>query len=152
MTKTDVICENLPTKLCSFAVASSGKRCVLENYKNAQGKTDYTCKTSEVVVEKLSGYIETNQCMNACGVHREFIGISSEAFLSSEFTARLCSSACYQNCPNIVDLFFNLAVGEGISLPALCQNQKENHRAILEILSNGGATPDPVAAPAPSSF
>ncbi|KAL0354967.1 UNVERIFIED_CONTAM: hypothetical protein Sradi_3943600 [Sesamum radiatum] len=142
--KADVICENLPINLCSFAIASSGKRCVLENHKNGQEKT---CKTSEVVVEKLSGYIETDQCVKACGVCRESVEISSDAFLSSEFTAHLCSPACYHNCPNIVNLFFNLAAGEGVSLPALCKNQEEKHREMLAILSSGGVNPGPVAAP-----
>ncbi|KAL0375282.1 UNVERIFIED_CONTAM: hypothetical protein Sradi_3443900 [Sesamum radiatum] len=152
----EVICENLPTNLCSFAVASSGKRCMLENHKNTQGKTDGTCKTSEVVVEKLSGHIESDQCVKACGVHRESAELSSDVFLSSEFTARLCSPACYQNCHNIVEFFVNLAAGEGVSLPTLCQDQKENHRAMLAILSSGDATLGPVAAPhaapAPASF
>ncbi|XP_011073214.1 uncharacterized protein LOC105158237 [Sesamum indicum] len=143
-TLADVICENLPTNLCSFAIASSGKRCVLENCKNAQEKK---CKTSEVVVDKLSGYIETDQCVKACGVCRESVGISSDTFLSSEFTARLCSPACYHNCPNIIDLFFNLAAGEGVSLPALCKNQEEKHREMLAILSSGDVIPGPVAAP-----
>ncbi|KAL0354966.1 UNVERIFIED_CONTAM: hypothetical protein Sradi_3943500 [Sesamum radiatum] len=142
--EADVICENLPTNLCSFAIASSGKRCVLENHKNAQEKT---CKTSEVVVEKLFGYIETDQCVKACGVCRDSVEVSSDAFLSSEFTAHLCSPACYHNCPNIVDLFFNLAAGEGVSLPALCKNQEEKHREMLTILSSGGVNPGPVAAP-----
>ncbi|KAL2242824.1 UNVERIFIED_CONTAM: hypothetical protein Sindi_0400400, partial [Sesamum indicum] len=147
----DVICENLPTNLCSFAIASSGKRCVLENCKNAQEKK---CKTSEVVVEKLSGYIETDQCVNACGVCRESVGISSDAFLSSKFTAHLCSPACFHNCPNIVDLFVNLAAGEGVSLSTLCKNQEEIHRSMLAILSHGDVTPGPVAAPhaAPTSL
>ncbi|KAL0415512.1 UNVERIFIED_CONTAM: hypothetical protein Slati_3383100 [Sesamum latifolium] len=150
-TLAHVICENLPTNLCSFAIASSGKRCVLEKCKNTQGKT---CRTSEVVVEKLSGYIETDQCVKACGVCRESVGISSDAFLSSEFTAHLCSPACHQNCPNIIDLFFNLAASEGVSLPTLCKNQEENHQALLAILSRGGVTPGPVAAPlvAPTSL
>ncbi|KAL0441794.1 UNVERIFIED_CONTAM: hypothetical protein Sradi_0118300 [Sesamum radiatum] len=143
-TQANVICENLPTNLCSFAVASSGKRCVLESNKNTQEKT---CKTSEVVVEKISGYIETDECVKACGVCRESVGISSEAFLSSKFTAHLCSPACYHKCPNIVDLFFNLAASEGISLPTLCKNQEENHRAMLAISSDGGVIPGPAAAP-----
>ncbi|XP_011073223.1 uncharacterized protein LOC105158246 [Sesamum indicum] len=146
-----VICENLPVNLCSFAIASSGERCVLESHKNTQEKK---CKSSEVVVEKLSGYIETEQCVKACGVCRESVGISSDVFLSSEFTAHLCSPACYHNCPNIVDLFFNLAASEGVSLPTLCKNQEENHRAMLAILSHDGVTPGPVAAPlaAPTSL
>ncbi|KAG6437147.1 hypothetical protein SASPL_102058 [Salvia splendens] len=161
----ELICENLPTNLCAFAIATSGKRCVLENYRNEEGSVEYTCKTSEVVVERMSGYIETDQCVKACGVDRGFVGISSDAFLAPEFTASLCSPSCYQNCPNIVDLYFNLAAGEGVFLPALCEKQKTNpHRAMLEILSNGGAVggaaPGPMAAdyvvdapaPAPEYF
>ncbi|XP_047957467.1 uncharacterized protein LOC125203203 [Salvia hispanica] len=118
----DVICENLPTKLCSFAIASSGKRCVLENH---------TCKTSEMVVERMSGYLETDDCVKACGVNRRFVGISSDAFFVPDFAARLCSDSCYQNCPNIVDLYFNLAAGEGVFLPSLCEKHKTNRRRAL---------------------
>ncbi|KAL0375283.1 UNVERIFIED_CONTAM: hypothetical protein Sradi_3444000 [Sesamum radiatum] len=138
--------------MCAFAIASSGKRCVLENNKNGRGEVGFTCKTSEVVAERLSGYLETDQCVNVCGLNREFIGLSSDAFLSLEFTAHLCSPACYHNCPNIVDLFSNLAAGEGVSLPALCQNQKDNHQAMLTMLGNGGANRGPVAAPTPASL
>ncbi|KAL0451077.1 UNVERIFIED_CONTAM: hypothetical protein Slati_1664100 [Sesamum latifolium] len=146
-TLAEVICENLPMNMCAFAIASSGKRCVLEKNKNARGEIGFTCKTSEVVVERLSGYLETDQCVKVCGLNREFIGLSCDAFLSSEFTAHLCSPACYHNCPNIIDLFFNLAAGEGVSLPALCQSQKDNHQAMLTILRNGDANRGPVAAP-----
>ncbi|PIN24863.1 hypothetical protein CDL12_02377 [Handroanthus impetiginosus] len=152
-TLAEVICESLPTNLCSFAIASSGKRCVLENYQNEQGNLDYTCKTSEVVVERLSGYIETDHCVSACGVDRKSVGISSDAFLSSEFTARLCSPACYQNCPNIVDLNFNLAAGEGVFLPALCEKQRVNpRRAMLALLSNGGGAAPGLVAVDSSAF
>ncbi|XP_022857076.1 uncharacterized protein LOC111378135 [Olea europaea var. sylvestris] len=158
----EVICDNLPTNFCSFAIASSGKRCVLENYKDDVGKLEYTCKTSEVVVERMAGYIETDQCVKACGADRSFVGISSDALLVPQFTKSLCSPACYQNCPNIVDLYFNLAAGEGVYLPRLCEKQKtEPHRAMLELLSSGGAAPGLVAeeptgsvadAPASSPF
>ncbi|XP_073034264.1 uncharacterized protein [Primulina eburnea] len=158
-TTAEVTCENLPKNLCSFAIASSGKRCLLENYRNEEGNLDYTCKTSEVVVERLDGYIESDQCVSACGVDREFVGISSDAFFSPEFAANLCSPACYQNCPNIVDLYFNLAAAEGVYLPALCEKQRSNpHRAMLELLSSsGGAAPGPMmgelaTAPAPVMF
>ncbi|XP_011094949.1 uncharacterized protein LOC105174518 [Sesamum indicum] len=147
-TFAEVLCEKLPSNLCAFAIASSGKRCILETYRNEQGDVDFICKTTEVVVERMAGHIESDQCINACGVEREFIGISTDSFLSSEFTAHLCSSACYHNCPNVIDLFFNLAAGEGVSLPALCEQQKENHRAMLTLLSSdGGVAPGPVAAP-----
>ncbi|GFQ02969.1 hypothetical protein PHJA_002440700 [Phtheirospermum japonicum] len=159
-TLAEVICENLAENLCAFGIASSGKRCVLENYKNEDsGNLEYTCKTSKVVVERLSGYIETDHCVAACGVDRRFVGISSDAFLVPEFTTSLCSPACHQNCPNIVDLYFNLAAGEGVYLPALCQKQKSSpKRAMLELLSSsGGAAPDTVddgvaPSPAPSTF
>ncbi|KAL6520936.1 hypothetical protein OROGR_017505 [Orobanche gracilis] len=147
-TLAEVICENLPTDLCSFAIASSGKRCALENYYlHEQGSPDYTCKTSEVVVEGLSGHIETDDCVRSCGVDRRSVGISSDALLSPEFTAHLCSPACYQNCPNIVDLHFNLAAGEGFYLPALCEKQNSNpRRSMLFLLSSGGVEA-PAAAP-----
>ncbi|KAL3826071.1 hypothetical protein ACJIZ3_022100 [Penstemon smallii] len=158
-TLASIICEKLPASLCSFAIGSSGKRCVLENFKNEEGNLGYTCKTSEVVVEKLVGYIETDQCVSACGVDRDSVGISSDAFLTPEFTGSLCSSACYQNCPNIVDLYFNLAAGEGVFLPLLCEKHKSSpHRAMLELMSSSGGaaavgpTDYDVEAPAPAPF
>ncbi|GER55847.1 NtEIG-E80 protein [Striga asiatica] len=143
----ELICESLPANLCSFAVASSGKRCALENRVREEGTVDYTCTTSEVVVVSMSGYVETDACVAACGVDRQVVGISSDAFLSDGFTARLCSPECYQSCPNIVDLYFNLAAGEGVYLPALCEKQKSNpRRAMSELfISSGGVF---AAAPA----
>ncbi|GMP85654.1 hypothetical protein CsSME_00038725 [Camellia sinensis var. sinensis] len=116
----EVICEDLPTNVCSFSIASSGKRCLLENYATKDGKVEYQCRTSEVVVERMAEYIETDQCVSACGVDRSSVGISSDSLLEPQFTAKLCCPNCYQNCPNIVDLYFNLAAGEG--------KQKKNHQ------------------------
>ncbi|XP_051114025.1 uncharacterized protein LOC127239764 [Andrographis paniculata] len=162
----EVICDNLPAGLCTLAVASSGKRCVLENYRNDKGNLEYTCTSSEVVVERLAAYIETDHCVAACGVDRQSVGISSDALLQPEFVAKLCSPPCYDNCRNIVDLYFNLAAGEGVFLPALCEKHRSNpHREMLAILSSGAAasadataaapTPAPVfgsPAPPPSAF
>ena len=64
----------------------------------------------------MADYIETDACVKACGVDRNSVGISSDALLEPQFTGKLCSPACYQNCPNIVDLYFNLAAGEGMIL------------------------------------
>ncbi|KAL7248449.1 hypothetical protein ACSBR2_003224 [Camellia fascicularis] len=142
----EIICEDLPVDVCSFSISSSGKRCVLENEETKEGKVDYQCKTSEVVVERMSEYIETDECVSVCGVDRNNVGISSDALLESQFTAMLCSSDCYQNCPNIVDLYFNLAAGEGVFLPDLCERQRTNpHRAMFE-LSSSGAAPGPLAS------
>ncbi|EPS70832.1 hypothetical protein M569_03929 [Genlisea aurea] len=148
-TLAEVICEELPTDLCAFAIASSGKRCVLENTVNGGGESEFTCETSPVVVESLPGYIETDQCVAACGADRNFVGISSDAFLSPSFTSSLCADECFQNCPNIVDLYVDLAAAEGVNLPDLCRMQKENpHRSMLAVLSSNGAAGLDASSPA----
>ncbi|KAG2690728.1 hypothetical protein I3760_09G203500 [Carya illinoinensis] len=140
----ELVCENLPSNVCAFAIASSGKRCLLETAVGGKGIVEYQCRTSEVVVEGKSEYIETDQCVKACGVDRKAVGISSDALLEPQVTAKLCSPDCYQKCPNIIDLYSNLAAGEGVSLPDLCEGQRTNpHRAMSELLSSGVA-PGPV--------
>ncbi|XP_010262709.1 PREDICTED: uncharacterized protein LOC104601167 [Nelumbo nucifera] len=141
----EIICENLPKDLCAFSIASSGQRCLLETYLT-DGTTEYQCRTSDVIVERMTEWIESDECVRACGVDRNSVGISSDALLEPQFTAKLCSPACYQNCPNIVDLYFNLAAGEGAFLPDLCMAQRTNpHRAMIELLSNGAAA-GPIAS------
>ena len=99
---------------CAFAISSTGKRCVLEKHVRRSGEEVYICRTSEIESDKLKDWIETDECIEACGVDRNALGISSDALLESRFTSKLCSSACYNKCPNIIDLYFNLAAGEGI--------------------------------------
>lgn len=106
-------CENLSKESCSFAVSSGGKRCVLEKQVKRTGEEAYTCRTSEIEADKLKDHIETEQCIKACGLDRNSLGISSDSLLESRFTKKLCSPQCYQSCPNVVDLYFNLAAGEG---------------------------------------
>ncbi|CAH1439006.1 unnamed protein product [Lactuca virosa] len=51
---------------------------------------------------------------------------------------KLCSTQCHNGCPNIVDLYNNLAVGEGVYLPSLCQAQgNSKRRGMSEIRSSG---------------
>ena len=116
----ELVCEDLPKGVCAFSIASSGKRCLLETSVAGDGSVEYQCRTSEVVVERMAEYIETDQCVQACGVDRNSVGISSDALLEPQFTAKLCSPACYQKCPNIVDLYFNLAAGEGKNSTTIC--------------------------------
>nr|GLL26907.1 uncharacterized protein LOC109157801 [Ipomoea trifida]GMC99669.1 PAR1-like protein [Ipomoea batatas]GMD01464.1 PAR1-like protein [Ipomoea batatas] len=145
----DITCEYLPANVCSFAISSSGKRCLLENSVTNEGnKVEYQCKTSEVVVGSSVGeHIETDECVEACGLDRKSVGLSSDSLLESSFTAKLCSSSCYQNCPNIVDLYFNLAAGEGVYLPDLCEKQRSHtRRDMIELKSSNGEM-----APGPSS-
>lgn len=99
--------------MCSFSIASSGKRCLLETSAMNDGNMKFQCKTSEAVVKNMAEWIESDECVSSCGVDRKSVGISSDFLMEPHFTAKLCSSACYQNCPNIVDLYYHLALGEG---------------------------------------
>nr|XP_043638219.1 uncharacterized protein LOC122609226 [Erigeron canadensis] len=137
----EIICEELPTELCAFSIASSGKRCVLENYvKNTEDMIKYQCKTSEIVVEDMKDWIENDDCTNACGVDRKSVGISSDSLLEPRSIAMLCSHSCFDNCPNIVDLYYNLAIGEGVYLKNLCEvHSKMPRRAMGQLLSSGAA-------------
>ncbi|CAI0540468.1 unnamed protein product [Linum tenue] len=107
------MCEELPVELCAYAINRAGKRCVLENYVARKGMVKYQCKTSEVVVETMSEWIETQACLNDCGLDRKAVGISSDYLLSPNFVAKLCSQPCFSYCPNILDLYSNLAQAEG---------------------------------------
>ncbi|GFY83714.1 hypothetical protein Acr_03g0004880 [Actinidia rufa] len=132
----EIVCEHLPTTVCSFAIASCGKRCLLE--------TGYQCKTLEVVAKRMAPYIETDACVSACGLNRNSVGISSDKLLEPQFLAKLCSSNCYRNCPNIIDVYTKLADAEGVILRNLCEKQKIHlHRNMLERLSSGAA-PGPI--------
>ncbi|KAG5582424.1 hypothetical protein H5410_053051 [Solanum commersonii] len=151
----DFVCEDLPTNVCAFAISTSGKRCLLENSAGRNGKVEYQCKTSNVVVTKMKEHIETDEC-----VDRNSVGISSDALLEPQFAAKLCSPACYKNCDSIVDLYFHLAAGEVrlldmnqallIIFARVMQKQKNGpHRTMIELSSNGAADED-AAAPAPN--
>merc|ERR1711915_8837 len=59
----EIVCENLPTDVCTFAIASSGKRCLLETSAAKDGSIEYICRTSEVVVERMAEYIESDRCV-----------------------------------------------------------------------------------------
>ncbi|KAJ8899924.1 hypothetical protein K2173_019628 [Erythroxylum novogranatense] len=153
----EIVCEELPNELCAFSIASSGKRCLLETYGKEDKSVGYQCRTSEVVVQRMANYIETDECVKACGVDRNSVGISSDALLEPQFTSKLCSPACCQHCPNIVDLYFNLAAGEGAYLPDLCSASRTNpHRSMIQLMSSGEAagpvtSSDVSAASAPAS-
>ncbi|XP_056161960.1 uncharacterized protein LOC115684136 [Syzygium oleosum] len=143
----DIVCEQLPAELCSFSIASNGRRCVLENYVSpTDGKMEYECKTSQVAVDIMHEWIETDDCIHACGVDRESVGISSDALLQPHFTAKLCSPACYYNCPNIVDLYFNLALAEGVYLSDLCKVQLSNPKRVMREVRSSGAASGPMGA------
>ncbi|KAK1377610.1 (+)-gamma-cadinene synthase [Heracleum sosnowskyi] len=150
----EIICNELPNEMCSFSVSSSGKRCLLETYVTMDDETvKFECKSSEVVVENLANWIETDECISSCGVDRHSVGISSDKLMEPHFTAKLCSSACSQkNCPNIVDLYNNLALAEGVVLADLCKVQQTMpRRAMSQLLSSGSAAGPVSAAQGPIS-
>nr|GMD21994.1 cell wall integrity and stress response component 1 [Ipomoea batatas] len=124
----DLVCEQLPVGICSFSIASSGNRCVLETYSSGDG----------------------NECIAACGVDRKSVGISSDSLLDHRFTAKLCSPQCYQNCPNIVDLYYNLASEEGgVLLPDLCKALRTSSgRAMTSRFLSSGAAFGPATSEA----
>lgn len=113
------MCEELPAGICSLSIASSGRRCVLETLQSEGGDVEFQCKTSEVTAMSMPAYIETDECVSACGLDRKAVGISSDSLLDAQFTLKLCSPQCYYNCPNIVDLYQNLAMAEGKDLSPL---------------------------------
>ncbi|XAR71714.1 hypothetical protein NMG60_11018111 [Bertholletia excelsa] len=146
-------CENLNKDSCSFAVSSSGKRCVLEKSVRRSGEEAYTCKTSEIDADQLKDWVESDECVEACGLDRRALGISSDSLLEPHCTKKLCSPQCYYNCPNIVDLYFNLAAGEGVFLPKLCEARGESaRRGMAEIRSSGLVAPGPESGGHPPKF
>ncbi|XP_052187588.1 uncharacterized protein LOC127798221 [Diospyros lotus] len=148
----DIVCEELPAGICSFSISTSGKRCSLETYNSIEASVvEYQCKTSAVAAKSMPPeWIENDECVNACGVDRFSVGISSDSLLEPGFVAKLCAPACYQNCPNIVDLYFNLALAEGVFLPSLCKAQETNPRRAMGQLLSSGAASGPLSAAAAS--
>ncbi|KAK3135410.1 hypothetical protein QOZ80_5BG0418580 [Eleusine coracana subsp. coracana] len=152
----ELVCEALPPHACAFAVSATGKRCVLE--RTPEGLAQ--CQTSPLRVRgRLSGsaWVETDACVRACGVDRAALGLPAVAGEDRRLVRALCSPACRDGCPNIVDLYATLAAGEGVSLPALCDAAQimENADAVVSsgyrrmMLGGGGMSPlgAPVAAP-----
>ncbi|CAN1135034.1 hypothetical protein LINPERHAP2_LOCUS8622, partial [Linum perenne] len=146
---SEIVCEELSKEVCAFSISSSGKRCLLETYSAPRDSdmVEMQCRTSEIMVERMAGHIETDECVNACGVDRNSVGISSDSLMETQFTAKLCSPACYSKCPNIVDLYFNLAAGEGAFLPDICTASRSNpHRSMIQLMSSGSAAFAPIAS------
>ncbi|KAL1558037.1 hypothetical protein AAHA92_08550 [Salvia divinorum] len=144
----ELVCEELPSGMCSFSIASSGRRCVLETLQTDDGDVELQCKTSEVIAMNVPpAYIETDECVSACGLERKSVGISSDSLLETRFTLKLCSPQCYYNCPSIVDLYQNLALAEGVFLADLCKFETtSSRRSVIQLQSSGAAASGPVSA------
>ncbi|CAA0834348.1 PAR1 protein [Striga hermonthica] len=128
----EIRCEDLNENSCAFAVSSTGKRCVLESHSFLRklGTPDrYTCRTSDIKAsDRLVNYIESEECITACGVDKGALGISSDSLLNHNFINKFCSASCYDKCHNIVDLYFNVAAGEGVYIPKVCERHRSGAR------------------------
>ncbi|CAN1142438.1 hypothetical protein LINPERPRIM_LOCUS26026 [Linum perenne] len=72
----EIVCEDLSKDACAFAISSSGQRCLLETYAamDGGGAEEMLCRTSEIMVERMAGHVESNDCVDACGVDRSSAG------------------------------------------------------------------------------
>ncbi|KAH7433224.1 hypothetical protein KP509_07G060300 [Ceratopteris richardii] len=122
----DLMCEDLPIDICAFAVSSAGTRCILEKEISSDGEAIYFCQTSKVDAIEFTEWIETDDCMQACGIDRMTLGISSDALVDSSFLGYLCSKDCHNNCPNVVELFEKLSEEEGAPLKRVCDQRFMN--------------------------
>ncbi|KAK8966275.1 hypothetical protein KSP40_PGU012784 [Platanthera guangdongensis] len=133
----DITCEQLDRSTCAFAVSSSGLRCVLEKHVLCGRKDEYSCRSSGFNATGVAGRIETDECVAACGLDRDTIGISSDSLLDRRFMRRLCSPACFDGCLNVFDLYSNVAASEGLSLRNLCGKEYNNRRELNEKHTSG---------------
>ncbi|KAG0491675.1 hypothetical protein HPP92_005073 [Vanilla planifolia] len=93
----------------------------------------------------VAGWVESDECVAACGLDRRTLGISSDTLRNVRFLHSLCSPQCSKKCRNIHDLYFNVAAGEGIFLPQLCQANVRRR----QMVETGGSSD---SAPAPTSW
>ncbi|CAL4908492.1 unnamed protein product [Urochloa decumbens] len=145
-------CQELPPDACAFAVSSGGLRCVLE--RTPEGT--HRCQTSAVAAGGARGlaaaseWVETDACVRACGVDRAALGlpVASAAAEDRRSLRALCSPACRDGCPNVVDLYATVAAAEGMSLPVLCEAQ--TNAGSRRMMMGGGMAPvgAPMVAPA----
>eukprot|EP00250_Pteridium_aquilinum_P005349 c15457_g1_i3 orf=95-613(-) len=123
-----MLCEDLPVDFCAFSVSTTGSRCVLEKRILTNGNVEYECQTSQVVADMFAEWMETDECIQSCGLDRMSVGISSDALVERGFAKALCSHDCQSNCPNVIDLFTNVAAGEGVALKQVCEVQAKATR------------------------
>ncbi|CAI9106892.1 OLC1v1006136C1 [Oldenlandia corymbosa var. corymbosa] len=141
-----LICEELPMEQCSYAVSESGYRCLLETEET----TKFQCKTSGVIANNdIHDHIETDECIKACGLDRNIVGISSDGLIDSRSLSNICSFDCSLNCPNIVDLYNDLAMAEGADLTEMCkalQNSPRRMMMVSKVVRSSGIASGPVSA------
>lgn len=78
------------------------------------GENIVVLQSSIIIAEKQEEWIESDECVKACGLERMSVGLSTDLLMDYHFTEMFCSSECLNNCPNIIDLYISLAAGEGM--------------------------------------
>jgi hypothetical protein len=133
-------CQMLPIEECAFSVSYDGHRCVLEK---SLGSDVHVCETSNVKAGEESPveYIESNECVEACGVERMTVGFSTDELSSHAFITKMCSRACRNNCVNLVDLYSNIIAGEGLTLSEFCGEQRRAQLIASRRLISTAAAP-----------
>ncbi|KAH7298293.1 hypothetical protein KP509_25G035900 [Ceratopteris richardii] len=127
-------CEKLQVEECAFAVSSSGARCVLEKEVQNDAAPQFKCQTSIIMAERPMEWIESDECIQTCGLQRISVGLSTDALLERDFTRRLCFSQCRIKCPNINDLYSRLAAEEGVHLSSVCESLKPRTRRLGAVI------------------
>ncbi|MBA0768108.1 hypothetical protein Gotri_016940 [Gossypium trilobum] len=129
---------------CQATLGSQIKHFKLKTCKVVISRWQHFDETIED--DKINNWIEIDKSVKACRLGRKSFGILSDSLLKSRFTEMLCSRQCYNSCPNVADLYFNLAAGESVFLPKLCEAQGANtQRGLAEIRSSGIVAPGPAS-------
>ncbi|MCO5582175.1 hypothetical protein L7F22_036065 [Adiantum nelumboides] len=138
--EADVLCEELPVEWCAYSISSLGARCVLvEGEKGGDDTMEYNCQTSSMETKVKGGWIEAEECMEACGLTRMTLGLHP-----SNTPDLLCSSRCSRTCPHLHYLLNPLSADQGSSIADLCLCLNNPHHRFIQ------EAPSPSPSPSPS--
>ncbi|KAF9665571.1 hypothetical protein SADUNF_Sadunf16G0136900 [Salix dunnii] len=108
---------------------------LLENYSTKDGNLKCQRKASEVVVHTLNGFIENDECINACGLDRNTVEKAHILILYLSATTNLSILSFHASNISCAKIIY---VHAGVHLPNLCADPC---RAMYQIRSNGDAAP-----------
>jgi len=110
-----VICEDLPQDKCVFTISSSSKSCVLGSYQRSNACAEYKCRSLEEVGGRSDSRSRRDRRMRQGGCFLRpwyrricFLRLSSKTNCARQSASRIA--------PSIIDLYYNLAAGEGSCL------------------------------------
>ncbi|OAE24158.1 hypothetical protein AXG93_2752s1730 [Marchantia polymorpha subsp. ruderalis] len=160
-------CELLPKEECAFAIGQRGFRCLLETSIGLDGLIIHHCQTSDIEWTtdaddlrrelrsiRSGGHIESDECLEACGLDRLTVGISTDGLQTGAFKEKICSEDCRHNCPQVISLYNIIYAEEGEELGQVCEElyqwkHSERLRA-RKLVRSFAPSIEKVAAPAPA--